>query len=181
MSYGISKTSGLKAIYLEGKDPSYTSNTDIKFKYDRNQIPTGFGISSSDDITFNLSQGSSYILFANIYWIHLSRYGDMTFSFGFYDNDNSSFIGLPGGLTLYQNNDSDPQYPRNASLVVLNSNIPSSGKNISIRFKETLYPYSNNELDPSLNRTKGTFEGENIFSTKPITVMPTLTIIKTDN
>jgi hypothetical protein len=181
MSYGFSKTSGLKAMYLEGKDPDYTSNTDIKFKYDKTQIPAGFGVSSSDDITFNLSQGSSYVLLANIYWIHTSRYGDMMFSFGFYNDDTSSYIGTPGGVVLESNFDTDPLYPKMASLVVLGSTIPVTGTNISVRFKEVTAPLNDNWLDPSLNRTTGDFEGQNIFSTRPITVMPTLTIIKTDN
>lgn len=184
MSYGLSKTSGLKAMYLEGKDPvatSYASPIDIKFKYDRTQIPAGFGVSSSDDISFNLPQGSSYVLFANIYWIHLTRYGDMTFSFGFYNDDSSAFIGLPGGLTLYDYRDTDPLLPRNANLVVLGSTIPVSGMNISVRVKEVLPPIDDNWLDPAVGRTQGTFEGDNIFSTRPITVKPTLTIIKTDN
>ena len=178
MSYGLSKTSGLSICYLEGKDPSYTSNTDIKYKYDRTQLPVDFGVTSTDDISFNFSQGNSYILLANVYWIHLSRYGDMTFSYGFYNEDTSSFVGSPGSLSLYVSNDTDPLYSRNASLMLFNSSIPSSGTNISLRFKELIDPYDHNHFNPSLNRTKGTFEGENIFSTKPITVKPTLTIIK---
>ena len=178
MSYGLSKTSGLSICYLEGKDPSYTSNTDIKFKYDRSQLPVDFGVTSSDDISFNFSQGCSYILLANIYWININRYGMMTFTYGFYNEDTSSFVGSPGSLSIGVSNDTDPLYSRNASLMLFNNSIPVSGTNISIRFKENIAPYDDNDFEPSLNRTKGTFEGENIFSTKPITVKPTLTIIK---
>lgn len=53
--------------------------------------------------------------------------------------------------------------------------------NISVRVKEVLPPIDDNWLDPAVGRTQGTFEGDNIFSTRPITVKPTLTIIKTDN
>lgn len=178
MSYGLSKTSGLSICYLEGKDPFYKSNTDIDFKYDRTQLPVDFGVTSSDDISFNFSQGSSYILLANVYWIHITRYGSMQFSYGFYNEDTSSFIGSPGSLSLYLSNDTDPLYTRNASAMLFSNNIPSSGTNISLKFKQIIGPSNDNDLNPTLGRTKGTFEGENIFSTKPLTVKPTFTIIK---
>ena len=176
MSYGFSKSSGLKAIYLIGKDPAYTSSSNIKFKYNKDEIPVDFGVSSTDDINFKLDPGSSYILMASVYAKHLSRYGDIQFNFSFYNNDTSQFVGTPGGAVLYDYRDPIPVYPKFASILVHSSEIPSSGYNLSIRLES----YTDGALNQD-NRSTLNFENDTNLPNMPMTVYPTLTILKTDN
>ena len=185
MSYGLTKNSGLEACYIEGKDPNIVSSSPIsvKFKYNKAQLPPGFGVTSTDDTVFNFSQGSTYFLIASVYWIINDRSERIHWSFGFYDEDNSEFIGTPGQITLgYTSTWTSPQYSHNASLVLFKDSISSGGKNITVRFKEGIEPYpATSSKFPSTSDTTGTFEGQNIFQSKPMTSMPTLTILKGNN
>ncbi len=176
MSYGFTKSSGLQAIYLIGKDPDYTSSTDIKFKYDRSSLPVDFGVTSTDDINFKLDTGSSYILMATVYAKHLSRYGDIAFNYSFYNNDTSQFVGCAGGMGLYDYRDPIPVYPRFASLLVHSSEISIGGYNLSIRLES----YSDGALNQD-SRSTLDFENDSNLSNMPMTVLPTLTILKTSN
>lgn len=185
MSYGLTKNSGLEACYLEGKDPNIISSNpiSIKFKYNKSNLPVGFGVSSTDDTVFNFSQGSTYFLLASVYWIINDRSDRIHWSFGFYDEDAGAFIGTPGQVSLgYTLNYTSPQYSGNASLVLFKDDISSGGKNITIRFKEGIEPYpATSSQFPSTSDTTGTFEGQNIFQNKPMTSMPTFTILKGNN
>ena len=187
MSFGLNKTSGLKICYIDGKNPEINSNTDIKFKYDANQIPVDFGVTSSDNINFNFQSGYSYFLMASVYWVSLYRTRYTYFSFSFYNNDTSSYIGTPGAVSVAPNHSTDafsPKHSNYANLVLLNNNIQNEGINLSIRFKEinaysSSSTYSTNYLNTSYNT--GLFESQNIFENKPMSVKPVLTLIRTDS
>ena len=158
--------SGLNTAVLEGLPAEEISSVRY-IKFDRNDIPANFGVTSTNDYQFTLSQGSSYILIgtttirrglSNIRW---------------YDETNSQYIGWKANIRAGDTTDSsywqrtlNPQYRKEAVAVVLSSDFSGSDITVSLRV----------ESDSSSPVYDFTSYGTSTTSVKPL---PVLQIIKT--
>ena len=125
--------SGLNTAVLEGL-PSEEISSIRYLKFDKNDIPSNFGVASTNDYQFTLSSGSSYILIGttsvrrgatNIRW---------------YDETNSQYIGWKANImsgdgtsSSYYQRTLNPQYRKEAVAVILSTAFSGSDITVSLR------------------------------------------------
>lgn len=118
--------SGLKTAVLNGLDSVEVSGVRYA-NFDRTEIPSGFGVSSTNNRQFVLDAGSSYILIGST-----SMKGG-TVSFQWYNETISSNIGFKGNLISgTKQRELNPQYRKEAVAY-----IPSSGSSITVSLRIT--------------------------------------------
>ena len=125
--------SGLNTAVLEGLPAEEISS--VRYvKFDRNDIPANFGVTSTNDYQFTLSQDSSYILIGTT----TVRRG--TTNLRWYDETNNQYIGwkaniLSGDSTSssYWQRTLNPQYRKEAVAVILSSAFGGADITISLR------------------------------------------------
>ena len=118
--------SGLKTAVLNGQDSTLVSSVRYA-KFDQTEIPSGFGVSSTNGYQFVLDSGSSYVLIGST-----SMKGG-TVSFQWYNETTSSSIGFKGNLRSGSSQNSlNPQYRKEAV-----ADIASSGSSITVSLRIT--------------------------------------------
>ena len=125
--------SGLNTAVLEGL-PSEEISSVRYLKFNKNDIPANFGVSSTNDYQFTLSSGSSYILIGTT----TIRRG--TTNIKWYDETNSQYIGWPANLLAGDGTSSseyqrtlNPQYRKEAVAVILSTAFGGSNITVSLR------------------------------------------------
>tara|TARA_R100000773_G_scaffold40959_1_gene37232 strand:- start:1799 stop:2278 length:480 start_codon:yes stop_codon:yes gene_type:complete len=123
----MKKRSGVKGAMLDGLD-SVTVST-IKYAvFDASDIPSNFGVSSTNNRQFVLTQGYSYILVGS------PCVQNGTVSFRWYDETNSQDIGFKGNLisgTAQRN--LNPQYRKEAVAYISSADFAGSNITVSLR------------------------------------------------
>ena len=130
--------SGLSTAVLEGL-PSVEVNSVRYLKFDRNDIPSNFGVTSTNDYQFTLSSGSSYIL------IGTTSIRRGTTNIKWYDETNSQYVGWKGNILAGDGTGSgnyqrtlNPQYRKEAVAVILSSDLSGSNIIVSLRVESDL-------------------------------------------
>ena len=125
--------SGLNTAILEGL-PSEEVSSVRYLKFNRNDIPANFGVSSTNDYQFTLSSGSSYILIGTT----TVRRG--TTNIKWYDETNSQYIGWPANILAGDGTSSseyqrtlNPQHRKEAVAVILSTAFGGSDIVVSLR------------------------------------------------
>ena len=123
----MKKKSGVKTAMLNGLDSVTVSS--VKYAvFDASDIPANFGVTSSNDRQFVLTQGSSYILVGS----PCMKGG--TISFQWYDETNSQNIGFKGNLISGSNQRNlNPQYRKSAVAYIPASDFGGSNITVSLR------------------------------------------------
>ena len=125
--------SGLNTAVLEGL-PSEEVSSIRYLKFDKDDIPANFGVTSTNDYQFTLSSGYSYIL------IGTTSIRRGTTNIRWYDETNSQYIGwkaniLAGDSTssTYWQRTLNPQYRKEAVAVILSTAFGGSDIVVSLR------------------------------------------------
>ena len=125
--------SGLNIAVLEGL-PSEEVSSVRYLKFDKNDIPANFGVTSTNDYQFTLSSGSSYILIGTT----TIRRG--TTNIRWYDETNNQYIGWKANIFAGDQNITsnyqrtlNPQYRREAAAVILSTAFGGSDIVVSLR------------------------------------------------
>ena len=125
--------SGLNTAVLEGL-PSEEISSIRYLKFDKDDIPSNFGVASTNDYQFTLSSGSSYILIGTT----TVRRG--TTNIRWYDETNSQYIGWKANIMAGDGSGSsnyqrtlNPQYRKEAVAVILSSAFGGSNITVSLR------------------------------------------------
>ncbi len=134
MTYIIRKIhSGLNTTILEGL-PSEEISSVRYLKFNRNDIPANFGVTSTNDYQFTLSSGSSYVLIGTT----TIRRG--TTNIRWYDETNSQYIGWKANIfsgdstaSSYYQRTLNPQYRKEAAAVILSTDFGGSDIVVSLR------------------------------------------------
>lgn len=123
----IKKRSGVKGVMLTGLDSVTVSS--VKYAvFDGNDIPSNFGVSSSNNRQFVLSSGSSYIL------IGAPCMKGGTINFQWYDETNSQNIGFQGNLLSGSNQRNlNPQFRKSAVAYIPSTSFSGSSITVSLR------------------------------------------------
>lgn len=137
--------SGIKTAVLNGQDSTEVSS--IRYaKFDQTEIPSGFGVSSTNGYQFVLDSGSSYILIGS------TSMKNGTVSLQWYNETTSSNIGFKANLISGSNQRSlNPQYRKEAVAY-----IASSGSSITVSLRITTDSGSPNfAFEPEFNNNSG--------------------------
>ncbi len=137
--------SGTKTAVLNGQDSTEVSSVRYA-KFDQSDIPSGFGVSSTNGYQFVLDSGSSYILIGST----SMKSGKV--SFQWYNETTSSNIGFKGNLRSGGNQRGlNPQYRKEAVAY-----IASSGSSITVSLRITIDDGSPNfSFEPEFNTNSG--------------------------
>ncbi len=137
--------SGLKTAVLNGQDSTEVSGVRYA-KFDQSDIPSGFGVSSTNGYQFVLDSGSSYILIGS------TAMKSGTVSLQFYNETTSSNIGFKANLRSgTKQRGLNPQYRKEAVAY-----IASSGSSITVSLRITTNDGSPNfSFEPEFTSNTG--------------------------
>jgi hypothetical protein len=138
MTAFINKVSGFETFNIEGINATNVTSNTIDFCFDASQIPTGFGVSSSDNHTFNFSPNAYYLVMASASFEVLDS-NKRGILYSFFNKDTSTAIGKEGQNSSGASDDYFAIYAyatRFATVYIdgFDASFPSSGLNIGLSF-----------------------------------------------
>ena len=138
MTAFMNKVSGFRTFNLDALDATNVTASTADFCFDASQIPIGFGVSSSDNHTFNFSQGASYLVIGAGSWQYLgSTSNRRSLLYNWVNKDTSTAIGKIGQNNWGYVGDYyyiPVYYTRYSTLYIDSSTIPVGGLNLGLSY-----------------------------------------------
>ena len=140
MTAFINKVSGFDVFTIEGINATNVTSNTVDFCFDASQIPVGFGVSSSDNHSFNFSPNAYYFVMASGSFEELGNLSLRgAIRYNWFNKDTSSAIGKEGQNNSFTQDDYFDiyDYATRYSTVYIDgfdASFPSGGLNIGLSF-----------------------------------------------
>jgi len=185
MTAFINKVSGFETFNIVGLNATNVTSNTVDFCFDASQIPVGFGVSSSDNHTFNFSPNAYYLVMASASWEYLSSSNTWrsALRYNLFNKDTSTAIGKEGcntSIGVADDYENVYEYATRFSSMYIDgfdASFPSGGLNVGLSFSTY---NANPGVTWALNTSDFNFDvgNINITTANQYTGKPTMMVFK---